>query len=328
MIKLNRVIYMAQKTIVFKISPNLKNDIIDFYKDKFISKKPPYSVFQVKDFDCVTTLYESGKIMFQGLGADIEASYWIEQERIKNGRNVSKEIANDMKKKDDKEKSLKDDRFKYASTIGSDEVGTGDYFGPIVVTASYVNIKDKFKLEELGVKDSKALNDEKILKIAPTIIKEIPHISFILKPSDYNKKGITNMNKIKAILHNKVLYALSQKKEYVYDYIVVDQFVYPQKYFEHIKEVPDKVTNITFTTHAENKCLSVAVSSIISRYIFLKEMDKLSDELHIPLRKGAGELVDDQAIEIVKKYGKDKLNEIAKMNFKNTEKIKNRLELS
>ena len=44
MIKLNRVIYMAQKTIVFKISPNLKNDIIDFYKDKFISKKPPYSV--------------------------------------------------------------------------------------------------------------------------------------------------------------------------------------------------------------------------------------------------------------------------------------------
>ena len=319
---------MAQKTIVFRISPNLKNDIIDFYKDKFISKKPPYSVFQVKDFDCVTTLYESGKIMFQGLGADIEASYWIEQERIKNGRNVSKEIANDMKKKDDKEKSLKDDRFKYASTIGSDEVGTGDYFGPIVVTASYVNIKDKFKLEELGVKDSKALNDEKILRIAPIIIKEIPHISFILKPSDYNKKSITNMNKIKAILHNKVLYNLSQKKEYIYDYIVVDQFVHPQKYFEHIKEVPDKVTNITFITHAENKCLSVAVSSIISRYIFLKEMDKLSDELHIPLRKGAGELVDEQAIEIIKKYGKNKLNEIAKMNFKNTEKINNKLELS
>ena len=129
---------MAQTTIVYKISPNLKNDIIKFYEDRFLDKKPPYSVFQVKDIDCVITLYESGKIMFQGIGADIEASYWIEQERITNNRNVSSEIAKDLKKKDDKEKDLKDERFKYISTIGSDEVGTGDYFGPIVVTASYV----------------------------------------------------------------------------------------------------------------------------------------------------------------------------------------------
>ena len=40
-------------------------------------------------------------------------------------------------------------------TIGSDEVGTGDYFGPIVVTASYVTKEDIPYLEELGVKDSK-----------------------------------------------------------------------------------------------------------------------------------------------------------------------------
>ena len=63
-----------QQTIVFKISDNMKNDIIDFYSDRFAEKKAPYSVFQVKDYDCTITLYESGKIMFQGLGADIEAS--------------------------------------------------------------------------------------------------------------------------------------------------------------------------------------------------------------------------------------------------------------
>ena len=56
-------------------------------------------------------------------------------------------------------------------------------------------------------------------------------------------------------------------------------------------------------TKAEDKNLAVACSSVISRYIFLKEMDKLSDELHIPLRKGAGELVDEQAIEIIKREG-------------------------
>lgn len=316
---------MAQMTIVYKISPNLKKEIIEFYQDRFIPKKPPYSIFQVKDFDCVITLYESGKIMFQGIGADIEASYWIERERILNNRNVSSELAKDMKKKDEKKKDLSNDTFKYISTIGSDEVGTGDYFGPIVVTASYVDIKNKFMLEELGIKDSKKLTDEKILSIAPKVIKEIPHVTFILRPSDYNQKGITNMNKIKAILHNKVIYSLIHKNDYNYDKIVIDQFCYPYKYFEHINEVKDKVTNITFTTHAEDKCLSVATSSIISRYIFLKEMDKLSDELHLPLKKGAGIEVDKQGIEIVKKYGLEKLNSIAKINFKNTDKIKSQL---
>ena len=310
-----------QQTIVFKISDNMKNDIIDFYSDRFAEKKPPYSVFQVKDYDCTITLYESGKIMFQGLGADIEASYWTEMERVNNKRDVQSEIDKDKKKKEDKKEELKDDRFKKLSTIGSDEVGTGDYFGPIVVTASYVDISKKSWLNNLGVKDSKMVTDDKIMSIAPKLIKDIPHVTFILDPSSYNKAKIFNMNKVKSILHNKVLYQLEQKTD-KYDAIVVDQFVYPTKYFDHIKEVPNKVKNITFTTHAENKCLSVAVSSIISRYIFIKEMDKLSDELHIPLPKGAGTEVDKIGKEIVDKYGFNKLFDVAKINFKNTDKIK------
>ena len=314
---------MAQTTIVYKISPNLKNDIIKFYEDRFLDKKPPYSVFQVKDIDCVITLYESGKIMFQGIGADIEASYWIEQERITNNRNVSSEIAKDLKKKDDKEKDLKDERFKYISTIGSDEVGTGDYFGPIVVTASYVDIKDKFMLEELGIRDSKKITDEKIKDIVPKIINKIPHTTFILYPSEYNEKGITNMNKIKAILHNKVLYNLIHKDNYDYKKIVVDQFVYPQKYYEHLAGTNNMIKDITFTTHAEDKCLSVAVSSIISRFVFLKEMDKLSNEIGVNLPKGAGINVDEVGKNLIDKFGFDILKKYAKLNFKNTDKIKN-----
>ena len=313
---------MKQQTIVFKISDNLKEEMIDFYSDRTLEKKPPYSVFQVKDFDCVITLYESGKVMFQGIGADIEASYWTEQERIKNSRDVLSEINKDKEKKDKKDEELKDDRFKNISTIGSDEVGTGDYFGPIVVTASYVDINKKAYLYELGVRDSKKINDEKILSIAPSLIKEIPHVTFILDPENYNKNGITNMNTVKAILHNKVLVNLTKKDNYPYNKIVMDQFVYPKKYFEHIAKAPEKVTNITFTTHAEDKCLSVAVASIISRYIFLKEMDKLSSSLNMQIPKGAGTSVDEVGVKIVKQYGFDKLKTIAKLNFKNTDKIK------
>ena len=317
---------MKQQTIVFKISDNLKDKVIEFYKDRALEKHPPYSVFQVKDYDCVITLYESGKLMFQGIGADIEASYWMEEERILNKRDLQSELKAEQDKKDKKAEELNDDRFKNISTIGSDEVGTGDYFGPIIVTASFVDIKKKSFLYELGVRDSKKITDEKIIAIAPTLIKEFPHVTYILTPSDYNRLGIINMNKVKAILHNKVLYALKEKN-YNYDKIVVDQFCYPVKYYEHIKTTPNKVTNITFTTHAEDKCLSVAVSSIISRYIFIKEMEKLTKEMNMNIPKGAGTNVDEVGVKIVKQYGINKLNELAKLNFKNTEKIKEFLQI-
>lgn len=319
---MSRWLTVKQQTIVFKVSDNLKKDMIDFYQDRALDKKPPYSVFQVKDYDCVITLYESGKVMFQGLGADIEASYWTEQERIKNKRDIDAEINKDKEKKDKKTEEANDTRFKGIPTIGSDEVGTGDYFGPIVVTASFVDKKMMSKLYELGVRDSKKITDDKILAIAPTLIKEIPHVTFILDAESYNKNGITNMNKVKAILHNKVLVGLTKKDNYNYEKIVMDQFVYPKKYFEHIANANEKVTNITFTTHAEDKCLSVAASSIISRYIFLKEMDKLSNSLKVKLPKGAGEMADKTGAELVKKYGQDILYKYAKLNFKNTDKIK------
>ena len=122
-------------------------------------------------------------------------------------------------------------------------------------------------------------------------------------------------------MHNKVLSKV-KSKNFNYDYIVVDQFAQPYVYFNYLKESTNVVRNITFITKAEDKCLSVACSSIISRYIFLKEFDKLSKNLNLLLLKGASDKVDEIGVKFVNKYGFDKLNEIAKLNFKNTEKIK------
>ena len=302
-------------TIVFKVSDNIKPLMLDFYQDRFEEKKPPYSVFQVKDIDCVTTLYESGKVMFQGIGADIEASYWIEEERIKNNRLIDITTGKDKKE-------VKDNFILNMDTIGSDEVGTGDFFGPIVVTATYVSKENINFLTELGVRDSKKITDDKIKKIAPEIIKKIPYTTFILTNEMYNKNwnNDLNMNKIKAILHNKVLYSMTNKEPSCKK-VIVDQFVYPKKYYEYLKDTPNKVTNITFMTKAEDKVLSVAAASIISRYVFLKEMAKLSQELNLEIPKGAGTNVDEVGLKIVKEYGFQKLKEIAKLNFKNKDKI-------
>ena len=129
------------------------------------------------------------------------------------------------------------------------------------------------------------------------------------------------MNKIKAIMHNKALYDLINGEKIKYDYIIVDEFARENRYYEYLNNINNIQRNITFLTKAEDKNLAVAASSIISRYIFLKEFNKLSDEIHIPLPKGAGKEVDMIGEEIVEKYGKEKLEEIAKLNFKNTDRI-------
>ena len=306
-------------TIVYKVSDKLKAKMVKYYENLRRSKTPPYAVFQADDADTIITLYESGKVMFQGPNADMDARMWAEIEQKLTGKKINIYEAN---KNREKEKSEKVKIYKL-STIGSDEVGTGDYFGPIVVTASYVPKEQIGFIEDLGVKDSKVLTDEKIISIAPALIKEVDHTTFILTNKDYNKyqKMGYNMNKIKAILHNKVLYIMKEKHAQ-YDKIIVDQFVYPAKYFEHIKEAHDKVMDIDFMTKAESKCASVAVSSCISRYVFLAKMKELADSLGMPILKGAGEDVDKLTSEIVKKYGPEKLEEIAKLNFKNTEKYK------
>ncbi len=304
-------------TIVFKVSDNIKEKMIKYYEDRKCEKTPPYALFQVKDFDCVTTLYESGKVMFQGIGADIEASFWTEQERILNNRII------DTDGKEKKKEESKEQAFINVSSVGSDEVGTGDYFGPLIVTASYVSKENIAYMQELGVRDSKKITDDKIIKIAPELIKNIPHTTIILTNKEYNDYHSTdiNMNKIKAILHNKCLLSVIKKENINYQKIVIDQFEPPKNYYSHLSNVPEKVTNITFITKAEDKCMSVAASSIISRYIFLKEMKKLNDRFQIDIPLGASNLVDEVGATLVKQYGEKILEEIAKMNFKNTEKI-------
>ena len=294
--------------VVLKVSETTRKKMIKYYEDKKREKKIPYTVFQAQDLDTVITMYESGKVMFQGANADIDANMW-------------REI--DGKSKSNKENEKNYEKYYYSSSIGSDEVGTGDYFGPIVVTSTYVSKDDITFVESLGIKDSKKIDDSKILNIAPKLITRIKYKSLIMSNIEYNEKyrNDYNINKIKAIMHNRVLWQMVNEEKVKYDYIIVDEFARENRYYEYLKGNPNIQKNITFMTKAEDKNLAVACASVISRYIFLKEFDKISDTLHIPLPKGAGKEVDINGKEIIQKFGKEKLKDIAKLNFKNTERI-------
>lgn len=295
--------------VVIKVNDEIKQKMIEYYKDKMRDKVIPYVVFQAEEEDTVITMYESGKVMFQGKSADVDAAMWgVALENTKEKQEAAKKA---------------DVKYYNTNAVGSDEVGTGDYFGPIVVTATYVKKEDIPFLEKLGVGDSKKIDDSKILKIAPEIAKRVKYRSIILSNKEYNEKYTKNinMNKIKAIMHNKVLYQLMTEEKPNVDYIIVDEFAREARYYDYLDDVKDVQRGITFIIKAEDKNLAVASGSIISRYIFLKEFDKLCDSIHIPLPKGAGKDVDSIGEEVVERYGKDKLKEIAKLNFKNTDRI-------
>ena len=121
-------------TIVFKISDNIKPKMIKYYEDLKRDKTPPYAIFQAEEGGTIITLYESGKVMFQGISADIDANIWIDMEKKFNGRIIDIKTGKD---KTTTTKEVKTFNYDIYSTIGSDEVGTGDYFGTIVVVATF-----------------------------------------------------------------------------------------------------------------------------------------------------------------------------------------------
>lgn len=290
--------------VVIKVDNETKEKMIEYYKDKLRDKTPPYAIFQAQEEDTIITLYTSGKAMFQGTSAFVDANMWKA-----------------VKENDEEDTDSND--YLNTTSVGSDEVGTGDYFGPIVVTACFVKKEDIPYLKELGCTDSKKLTDEKILNIAPKITKKIKYRSIILSNEEYNLKYSkeNNMNKIKAIMHNKALSLVLNEIDEKLDYIIVDEFAKENRYYSYLSESSNIVKNITFITKAETKNLAVASASIISRYIFLKEFDKMCDFYHLPLLKGSGAGVDKIGEELVEKYGKEVLDKTAKKNFSNTSRI-------
>ena len=83
--------------------------------------------------------------MFQGTSAFVDANMWKA-----------------LKENDEEDQNKID--YLNTTSVGSDEVGTGDYFGPIVVTASLVKKDDIEFLKKLGCTDSKKITDDKIKK--------------------------------------------------------------------------------------------------------------------------------------------------------------------
>ncbi|MCM3086552.1 ribonuclease HIII [Bhargavaea ginsengi] len=297
---------------VIKLGPDRIRALMAHYASSKIDRNAPGVVFAAKSGSVSITAYKSGKVLFQGGGAEAEASRW-------GGASGSAGKPSSRPKGETLPEGLA-----RMSVLGSDETGTGDFFGPVTVAACFVPAEKIPLAEELGVKDSKMLTDAYMLKIGPDIKEAFLNSVLVLPTEKYNtvqSKG-WSQGKIKALLHNQALkHVLRKMGGTKPDHILIDQFAERGIYYRHIASEPEIIReNVQFSTKAENLHVSVACASILARVAFLEEMDRLSGLAGVTLPKGAGKPVDEAAAKIILRKGDDFLASITKRHFANTRK--------
>jgi ribonuclease HIII len=305
--------------VVLLVNPSVMNEMEKHYSASIIEKKPPGSIFSAKPSQCTITAYKSGKVLFQGSNAEFESGKWSANIPSAAGK-PAPSSSNPAKHKYSPPPGIGQ-----MSIVGSDEVGTGDYFGPITVVAVYAKKEQLGLLKEMGVQDSKNLKDKQIMEIASQIRHVVPFSLVTCENPKYNAMQAQGMSqgKIKALLHNAAIKHVLNKIPEKPEGILIDQFAQPGVFFNYLKgQQLFELDSIYLSTKAEGIHLSVAAASILARFAFIRHIEKLSEKAGFTIPKGAGPAVDEAAARLIREKGIDALNEFTKTHFANTEKAK------
>ena len=258
------------------------------FKDYIKENKNEYVDTFIQKEDLTITIYNSGKVVFQGNDAFFYASAYLDNKKIRQA--------------------------------GSDEVGTGDVFGPVVVCSAIVEEEDYPYIEEHHITDSKQLNDHFIKQIGPELRKRFKHSLLILDNRTYNRVHESdNLNAIKARMHNKAYLNMIDKGYNIPKAAYVDQFCSIDDYYRYLLKEDRVYHDLIFETKAEAKYPAVAIGSMIARYAFLEYMDALNKKYEITFHRGSSDTkgIDQDIQYIIQRFGKKELMNVGKLHFKN-----------
>ena len=273
-------------------------------------EKTDNSVLVAKSQGVRITVYKTNKVLFQGS----ETDKWV-------GRLVDQGFI----EKTPLLKSASLPQRYSGPRIGSDESGKGDYFGPLVTVAAFVNSETESRLRDIGVQDSKALSDKAIKAIASQIKSLVTWKTVTVAPEEYNElyAKMKNLNKLLGWCHARALEDVLSLKEC--KLAITDQFG-DEKFVRDELMTKGRKINLIQVPRAESD-IAVATASIIAREEFIAGIARLSREIDIDLPKGASSKVIDKGTEVARKYGFDKLRYVAKLHFRTTGQIRARIGL-
>jgi ribonuclease HIII len=266
------------------------------------------------------TQWTNGTLMLQGEGGAFDESLEIVEGKLEG-------LANVQAASKSKEPDLSD-LPRDVPWAGTDESGKGDYFGPLVSAAVFVDASLAAQLEAIGVRDSKKLSDARVHKMAPEIRRLLGNRFDLtpINPARFNpfyremKAEGKNMNTLLAWGHARSIEDLIGKGMRP-SYVIVDKFAdarfMEQKLLADTREAGIELVQVT---KAEAD-VAVAAASILAREAFLNWLDRTSATLGIKLPKGANDSVKKAARQIVATKGQEALGDYAKLFFKTTKEV-------
>lgn len=264
--------------------------------DEFQLYPVEHAFWQAKRDRIFITFYRSGKVLIQGKNADQHAQTYLSSLKSQQKKIFGLESVSQLK-----------------NWIGTDESGKGDFFGPLVVAALYVDKKLEHKLWLLGVRDSKKITDQKIIELAQSIKKNFVHSVVSISPDKYNKMydEFKNLNKLLASAHAQVIKNLIEKTNC--SVVLSDKFG-DERLIKEAVNNNDKIALIQKNRAEAN--LAVAGASILAREKFITSFDKITKKYQMDFPFGASNKVIATAKRFVKQFGRNELKYVAKIHFK------------
>lgn len=199
------------------------------------------------------------------------------------------------------------DNFQF--TVGSDETGKGEWYGPLVIAAVCTSHTENLELKQIGVTDSKKLSKKQIKYLYKKIEElNIKYECIILKPFSYNqlynkfKKEGKNLNHLLAYLHSKAIKNVLKNVDTTNVLVIIDKFDYKK-----MNDYLDLNENIKVIQESDGeRYIPVATSSIIAKYYYEKTLKEIEERYNIKLRKIKPKHIDNKIID-----------KVAKTHFKN-----------
>lgn len=223
--------------------------------------------------------------------------------------------------------------------IGTDEAGKGDYFGPLVVAAVYVDRDCREIFSDLGITDGKTLSNRRIRDLAELMRHQYErHIVVVERmPTEYNslytnlRRRGQNLNHLLASLHAEAIHTLATRigaKHALVDRFSKDDLITQQLHqrvngelrLQHVTARAPLGMEIKQIPKAERD-IAVAAASIIARDAFLSGMETLSEKYEIQLPRGAYQVVE-AGREFISLHGSDALGDVAKLHFSLTDAVR------
>ncbi|MCR5260843.1 MAG: ribonuclease HIII [Candidatus Gastranaerophilales bacterium] len=284
-----------------KFSPKQFEKIKQFFKEAVFSDLQ-YGQWRAEKNGYNACLYNSGKFVLQGkevssVASDFEQFMGISTIEQKTLLSVSNELD-----------------LSFEEYIGTDESGKGDLFGPLVIAGVYTDKNLAQKFEELGVKDSKKLDDKTITKLSAHIRNSAPHSVVVIMPEKYNElyNSFKNLNKLLAWGHARAIENVLNKQSC--KYAISDKFG-DEALIKNALMKNGQTITLEQRTKGE-AYTAVAAASIIARAEFVKRCNELKNKYGFDFPKGVSDKVVSIGHDFVKKYGKENLKYVAKMHFK------------